>query len=301
MVNHDFYGIVVTFEPTAEHFENISKMASELSHLIIVDNSERLCDFEPLASLNNVSILRNKNENGIAGALNLGITSLLDKNNGFVFLFDQDSSLPDDFVAEQSKFIIENNECCVVPRYYDVNSKTYGNYTLLNRFSIKNIMGDFIDKPTYTTFAITSGTLYSLDVFHRVGLMDESLFIDHVDSEFCVRMKYHKLKILINPRVVFYHSIGERQLRTFLGIKFKPNNHNPTRRYYAVRNAILMIKLWGKDFPAIVWLLFLRNVYEFMGVLLFERNRKEKFKALFFGVYDGLLSRAGKCSRIFKK
>ncbi|MBH0044857.1 glycosyltransferase family 2 protein [Pseudoalteromonas sp. NZS11_1] len=301
MGNHKFYGIVVTFEPTVEHFENIKMMASELSHLIIVDNSEGLKGFECLDSLNNISVLSNKNKNGIAGALNLGIVDLLEKNGGFVFLFDQDSSLPDGFVANQSKFIIDNNECCVAPRYYDVNSKTYGNYTILSKFTIKNIMGEFLSKPTYTTFAITSGTLYSLDVFKKVGLMDESFFIDHVDSEFCIRMKHHNFKILINPEVVFNHSIGARQLRTFLGVKFKPNNHNPTRRYYAVRNGIFMINLWGRDFPALVWLLFLRNVYEFLGVLLFESNRKEKLKALFLGVYDGVVSKKGKCSRAFKQ
>lgn len=279
------YGIVVTFMPSEVHLDNLTRMSEQVDNLLIVDNSPVKINIE----LDKATYLFNGNKGGIAGALNQGLKCILEnESDALIFLFDQDSNLPENFVNNQVEFLKKHNAKCVAPRYYDVNSKTFGNYTTLNKFSIKNIYGEQLSEPTYVTFAITSGSLFSLDVIKEAGFMLESFFIDHVDSEFSVRLKDRGFGYLINPDVVFNHSIGERKLKRFLGINFKPNFHNPTRRYYAVRNAVFMLKIWGRKYPSLFWLLLLRNVYEFLGIVLFEDNRLNKFKALLLGISDGI-------------
>lgn len=293
-------GVVVTFEPQQNHIENICNMSKKFDSLIIVDNSKDKIDLLDSLEYTNITILYNNNDGGIAGALNRGIAYLKKERSDYlIFLFDQDSQIPNDFIAHQVDFLLTNNENVVVPKYFDVNSRTYGNYTKLNKFTIESIFGYKLKLPTYTTFAITSGTLLKSSVFGEVGVFKESYFIDHVDSEFCIRLKYFGYKVLINPNMIFNHSIGERKKEKFLGITFKPNFHSPLRRYYVVRNSLFMLKDWGKKYPALFWLLLLRNVYEFIGVLLFEDNKINKFKAALLGSYDGLTGQVGECKRKF--
>ena len=294
-------GIVVIFSPSDDQILNITKLASGLNLLIVVDNTEsevgslKSCEFP-----DNVQILINGNLGGIAGALNLGIKRAIALVGECVlFLLDQDSCLPNKFFRNQYAFAVHNNKKIVAPKYYDINSKTYGNYTKLKKWTIVNIMGDKATEPFEVTFAITSGTLIFSSLFKEIGFFREDYFIDHVDSEFCVRLQKHGYYILINTELIFDHAIGKRILKKFCGINFKPNFHPPIRRYYAVRNSLFMIFEYYKIFPSIIWLIFLRIGYEYLGIILFENNKIVKLKALIFGIWDGLNFRSGKCKRSF--
>ena len=293
-------GVLVTFSPTEAQKSRIKDIAAELDFLFLVDNTECESAISVDSFPSNVRVLLNGNVSGIAGALNLGVKKAIkDFGDCFIFLLDQDSSLPPSFFARQYNFAVKYGRMVVAPKYFDVNSKTFGNYTRLSKWRIYNVMGMEAVQPFEVTFAITSGTLIYSSVFEEIGFFREDFFIDHVDSEFCVRLQRADHLILVNPDVVFMHSIGSRKLRKFLGIDFKPNFHSPVRRYYAVRNGILMLREHFKIFPSLLWLIVIRIGYEYTGIIFFENFRWAKLTALFWGVIDGIFFNVGRCKRRF--
>lgn len=301
--NTKLVGVLVTFSPSEAQISRVSTISSELDFVFVVDNTEyntSILSYNTDRFPDNVRILLNSNVGGIAGALNMGIREAT-KNFGecFIFLLDQDSCLPVSFFEKQYVFAAENNKMVVVPKYFDINSRTFGNYTRLSKWKIKNINGEHTVRPFEVTFAITSGTLIFSSLFEKVGYFCEEYFIDHVDSEFCIRLQESGHLILVNPDVVFEHAIGKRKLRKFLGVNFKPNFHSPVRRYYAVRNGIFMIRQHFRFFPSVLWLIILRLGYEYIGIILFENARWAKLKALYWGFIDAILLNAGRCNRRF--
>lgn len=296
-------GVMVVFSPTEAQIRHIRSIASELDFVFVVDNTERQTSTPSLAAdsfSDNVLVLANGNVGGIAGALNLGVRAAMETcGECFIFLLDQDSYLPPAFFKKQHLFAIENNRMIVAPRYFDINSKTFGNYTKLSKWRIENVYGEHAIRPFEVTFAITSGTLIFSALFEEVGFFREDFFIDHVDSEFCVRLQRAGHLILVNPDVVFEHAIGKRKLKKLLGVNFKPNFHAPVRRYYVVRNGILMIRQHVRVFPSILWLMVLRIGYEYVAIMLFENDRWLKLKAFCWGILDGIFLNVGRCKRSF--
>jgi len=294
-------GVLVAFSPSEAQINHIIKIASELLFVFVVDNTEGNASngfSDRICMPDNVRVLYNGNVGGIAGALNLGIREAINNfNNCFIFLLDQDSCLPPTFFESQYIFAITNNRMVVVPKYFDVNSRTFGNYTRLSKWRIDNIDGEHSVSPFEVTFAITSGTLIFSSLFEKVGFFREEYFIDHVDSEFCIRLHESGYLILVNPDVVIEHAIGNRKLKKFVGICFKPNFHSPVRRYYAVRNGVFMIRQHFRYFPSILWLIMLRISYEYAGIIFFEKARWAKLKALYWGVIDGMCLNVGRCKR----
>lgn len=296
-------GLLVVFSPSLDQVNRIKHIADELDAVYVVDNTENGYPWhDPISEVmpENVRILVNKNIDGIAGALNSGITEAINEfGECYLFLLDQDSCLPELFFKNQYVFAKTQNSLVVAPKYFDINSKTYGNYTKLSKWRFKNIMGDQASEPFDVTFAITSGTLIHSSIFAKIGLFRNDYFIDHVDSEFCVRLQKNGYFVRINPDVVFHHAIGKRIYRRICRISFKPNFHSPLRRYYAVRNGVFMVKEHLAFFPSILLLIVVRISYEYVGILLFEPFKWQKVKALLSGMFDGFAGNKGKCSRNF--
>lgn len=103
----------------------------------------------------------------------------------------------------------------------------------------KKIIPSQIDGDFYTSVAISSGTLSHISVFDKVGVMDENLFIDYVDTEWCLRCFQAGLKIRIIVNAHMYHSIGDNTIEIW---RFKIPIHSPQRRYYRIRNSIKLLK-----------------------------------------------------------
>ena len=70
-------------------------------------------------------------------------------------------------------------------------------------------------------------------------MFDEGLFIDSVDSEWCLRCRSKQIPIHVVPAAVMRHRVGNRSIR--LG-RFTILQHNPTRCYYQLRNCFHMMR-----------------------------------------------------------
>ena len=144
---------------------------------------------------------------------------------------------------------------------------------------------------------MTSGSIYPLSLFRRVGLFREDFFIWGVDMEFSYRARRAGVPSLCISDVLLQHGFGaQRRRRRLLGREVFPNEYAPARTYYNVRNGFLLHRLFPAELPLgphLKYHLFKRFVF----VLLYEQQKAAKCRALLCGLLDGLRGRAGKWRR----
>ena len=98
-------------------------------------------------------------------------------------------------------------------------------------------------------FLISSGCVISREAFMRLGRFDEALFIDHVDTEYCLRALLRNVPVYVVPSLVLLHRIGSRRRHKLGSLELTTMNHPGFRRYYSARNAMQLALQYGLRLP----------------------------------------------------
>ena len=182
----------------------------------------------------------------------------------------------------------------IAPCLTDVHSGRQARYPQARgKWSIKRVgfgEGAALD---HLLGVIASGSLIPTSVFKKVGLMDETLCIDYVDKDFCLRVVRAGYRIAAARDAVLHHRLGECCDHRLLGLRITTTNHCPERRYYIYRNRL---KSWGKHgiaVPAFVLYDFLAMGYDLLRVIGFENHKIAKLKAMGKGMRDALSGAGG--------
>src|SRR5258707_1435666 len=93
--------LVVLFHPSEAHVSNLLRLKRLVEYIVAVDNSPVL-DLRLHQRIRNagIDILPNFNKGGVAGAYNRGLERLIEKTCQILFIFDQDSAVPDDYFTQ---------------------------------------------------------------------------------------------------------------------------------------------------------------------------------------------------------
>ena len=298
---NNFAVVIVTFNPDLETLIYFRTLATDGASVFIIDNSDGDIDFSSLAQIDNLHVTRNGKNLGLARALDDGIEQAAEKHVLDIFLFDQDTRVEDDFFDKMLAF--KNNHdndrySVYAPDFIDTNSNTHAKFSVLDRFKWHTV--DCRQSSTLTTtFAITSGSLINYGIYKKIGGFDTRYFIDHIDSEYCVRAAKTGYKVIINCQALLQHSIGDRTVHRFLGLTIKPNNHNASRRYYIARNGMHMTMKHGFRFPSLMTLHIAIIGHEILSVLLYENQKFKKMFGIFLGTLHGLFGKLGECTNQF--
>jgi rhamnosyltransferase len=290
--------IVVTYFPDNEALSNLEYLSTICEELIVVDNTPEKNDLSKLKNTHNFKVYYLGENMGIGFALNFGVEIAGALGYEFIFLFDQDSKPGKNFIIEMIEFKKINklnNTVICAPNFYDRNSKTEAKYSILNKWKIKNITCSEWKKkePLFVSFAITSGSLLSYSLYEKLGPFREDYFIDHVDSEYCLRAVMNNYDIAVNPNCILEHSVGKRTKEKLLFLTIKPNNHIPVRRFYIARNCVRLSLEYFKEYPSNLFLNFQRIVHEILCVTFYEKNKIAKIQAIICGMIYGLLGKMG--------
>lgn len=277
--------IVVWYNPTIEHVDNLNKMKKNCDNICIVDNSSS-SNSNLLDSLGGVNYILNKNIGGIARAFNLGFEYFINEVGcDAVYTFDQDSVVPDDFFDQMNGFVKIKKAEIACPNYYDINAKAYATFTKLTKFKYKESTDDTVD------LCISSGMYISTEVYEKLGGFDERYIIDHVDTEFALKAYANKIPIYLNRDVCLEHAIGHCEVKKFLGKTIKPNHHPWIRKYYGARNGTYAaFKFWHVSKGFFV-LNILRMIGEYLGVILYERDKLRKVHVMNKGLYHAIIGK----------
>lgn len=276
----EIFAGIVTYNPDFDRLKKslevlVARKNSGLVHIaqiVVVDNGTE--DIRTLRNVCSIDLCIVLIENGE----NLGIAAALDRMCGYSY--EQDCkwllTLDDDSVISEN-----------LPELYMQALDNAGDSSvamvcgLVNEAHYGNMYYNPDCKETYqfVEHTITSGSLMNLEIWKKVGGFDDSLFIDGVDFDYCLNLKKHGYRILRNNQAVLHHELGNGRPVNFMGRKVIVLNHSPQRLYYIARNywylgaKYNMKKYWHRA-------VFNRMLL----VLLYEKNRLSKLRAMFLGI-----------------
>lgn len=271
--------IIVLYNPTKDQISHLDKVKLIGSddynfHYIIVDNSEYInISTHP----NNLYYIPNGGNKGIAYAQNIGIKKAKDLKCEYVIFFDQDSEFSADFInqmiSEYKQIKRSDNFIATLgPLIIDKNTKTAYKNSVDNNHSFSKV-----------DTVISSGSIMEISSFDTIGGMDEKLFIDLVDHEWCWRAKSLGYACYQTSIVSIDHKVGNCN-KTLFG--FPIIISAPIRYYYKYRNFIWILK---RPYVPTRWKIkeFIRKSIEFVCVPIMARNRTI-YRHSFNGIKDGI-------------
>ncbi|MDR9828561.1 glycosyltransferase family 2 protein [Vibrio sp. FNV 38] len=307
--------VVVFYHPDSAAIEHANRLAQWLT-VIIVDNSEEPLQAprqvkqietsdnkqhqgEPLTLSKQCVYIRNGENVGIAQALNQGLQYATNAQKQWCLLLDQDSIIDRDFWLAMRSIPTENAHpiAAIVPRYFAKNLNKYGDIIQVGRWSIQRRsveckLSEASDSLQFipASYAITSGSLVNLQELQKIGLHDESLFIDFVDIEWGLRANSQGAQILTNISAVLTQQLGDSPIKMF-GCSVV--NHSPIRHYYYFRNVFLMLR---KQHVPRIWKLYelAKLPIRFLLYSIFTTNRIDQCQSMLLGILHGIQNKKGK-------
>jgi rhamnosyltransferase len=234
------YCVIVAYRPDIDHLHDLcNAVMRDGSGVVVVDNTESPY-LTPAQLPAGGSLIRVGYNSGIASAQNRGIAAALEAGAEVVGFFDQDSRIDPGLVSVLASVLEPGSAQIVAPRCVDDSTGAPLPSIRLGRFGRSIPIDEEGLLASYPVdIVISSGTFATKEVFGVAGVMDEGLFIDFVDTEWCLRCRSRGIPIRIIPAVTMRHSVGNRHVR--LG-PFTVLVHSPTRCYFQIRNSFLLFR-----------------------------------------------------------
>ena len=266
--------VVVLYNPSQEHLENIVCYSDSVGRVYAIDNSENRAPetATQLAAIPGVVYLPNQGNQGIASALNIGAEQAIADGYDLLLTMDQDSTatpgMVDALLSCFERF--GRNEVGIVSPCHQLGEEK------------KHYTGDCDD----IEVAMASGNLLNLAAYAAVGPFRTDYFIDYVDHEYCLRLRQHGYRIIRANAAVLRHRLGAMTWHRLLHKQIKLGNHPPLRRYYGYRNMFHLHRQYKDEFP-VYFRYFYREIFQEIGaVLLFEQQKLEKLRMMLRGYLD---------------
>jgi rhamnosyltransferase len=272
--------VVVTWNPQGEFGGNLSALAGQVSQIIVVDNAsgpEGLARVEQACRAVGARLLRNSDNLGISAGLNRGAACAMELGYAWLALFDQDSCVTRGMLATMQQVLESRPDAARVGVIGSIQVE-------------RGVAGHEPESAPASNPArevrtvITSGSLISLEVWHAVGGFDESLFIDAVDWDYCLKCRGHGFKVLEAEGAKLMHEIGIPSHSQLGQLKFTATNHSPLRYYYLNRNRLVMWRRYWRQEPGWVARDALVMLKQFIKICLAETERSRKVAAIGLGI-----------------
>lgn len=296
--------VIVTYGPRIQEFTKlISQLLKSDVSIIVVDNWLSDQCTQSLREIcsghkKRIQFIPLDKNYGIARALNIGVTTAQNALHSWVLLLDQDS-LPQDGLLEELETIasrIENAGECVVaigPRLFDPRSKIFHSWASL-RWGLwrKTKAPTGTENLISCEFMNSSGSLINLQYFGEIGPFRERFFIDHVETEWYMRVRHLGLKCYgYDSRSYIVHHMGDKVCRYWLlGWHYTPRR-SPQRHYTIVRNAIWM---WHLEYVPMAWRInsLVKILFMLSYFSIFDKERGKQFSWISRGIHDGLFAKS---------
>lgn len=278
--------VIVLYNPDRKLLEKvIFSIEKQVDEIFIIDNTPN-SDFIDVQCFTNVVYYSMNGNKGIASAQNVGVKYFSGKKYDFIFYLDQDSISPANIINE-----LLSHYCSLCSNLISVGAV---GPRAFNRCENKEYRGSIKkgkkinDELTEVSELISSASLIAVSNFEKVGLMDEKLFIDGVDHEWCWRAKLKMGgRFFIVETVKLSHHLGEGD-RYFLWKKVPI----PTcfRTYYQYRNYFILLR---RSYVPIYWKVSngVKYLIKLFYYPLCVPPRMAYLKNMWKGIFDGVLNK----------
>lgn len=272
----------VLYNPNRRSIEWFKHLKKNNLDLIVYNNGINKFTLDEIQQLN-IEVLGDGINVGVAQAFNKLIDHVFDNlGQDTTIIFDQDSKPTDqlirNLVSESQNNAAKRQLVVLAPSLAIRDTRqTYGRYSVSKKLI------------EATTLA-SSGKVIEKSVWQKVGKFDETLFIDYVDHEWCMRAKSLGVKLFILTTAQMSHEMGDSTLRFFN--YYKPVHKSPNRHYYIVRNYFLLCR---RTYFPLQWKLveFFKTIRRIVFYILVSNDRKKSGKYICKAVKHGLTNKSG--------
>lgn len=298
--------VVVVFHPDYDLLlQTIASLASQVQRIVVVDNTPATASAcvkaveDQLLLTEQLEYVPLHKNYGIGYAQNRGIERARQSGYQYVILSDQDTEFPAGCVAVLLRTHADlarkgERVAAVAPAHANAFASDVPPFFL----GLGTFWRDYVRAPSGVheiSGAIASGKLINMECVGEVGLMNEPLFIDWVDYEWCWRARSKGWKIFGVFDVTLHHHLGDRVVRAL--DKAIPV-HSPLRHYYITRNGVFLF-LRGSMLP---WMPRLgvgyRTLKTAAAIVLLCAPRMGNLKMVSRGLWDGVLGVLGEKSTV---
>ncbi|MBP9885969.1 MAG: glycosyltransferase [Leptospiraceae bacterium] len=287
-------GIIISYQPSIDDlYLSIKNLTKEVDIIILVENgSDKYTQnkIKDIVKDNKIDLLIQDTNQGLGFAQNIGIQHGLKKKAKY-FLFLDDDSILTKGSTKQLILELESNPnlglaaCNIIHK----DSNKIQKYWIKTKFFYKRIsFSEKEEKFQNVNTVISSGSMIPRKVIEQCGLFREDYFIDYIDIEYNLRIRSNGYTITVIRNAELLHKLGNTksiQIRRLLEIH--PTFHNPSRRFFMIRNRIWTWKIYMLTFPGWFLIDFSNFIFDNMRVLLFENNKLENLIQIFRGIKAG--------------
>lgn len=227
-------GMVILYNPDRNVIENIRSYIEDIDHLYVIDNSE-MPFFDLTILSHKVTYVANNCNSGVASALNKGASLAIAYGYKWLLTMDQDSRATESMITTMRACLnsMDSEKIGIIAPSHNVS------------YCKKNIKDRLV--------VMTSGNLLNLRAFQICGDFEDKLFIDHVDHEYCLRLRKNGYKVVVCNEAKLNHRLGNSfNVRVFSFSK-EVIQHNPLRWYYFLRNGVFVCARYFFNFPKFSW------------------------------------------------
>ncbi len=263
--------VVVFYNPSEDNIKNINNYIDSVDRLYVIDNSDD--NKNRIESTKKIIYIKLKKNKGIAYALNKGAKEAIKEGYKYLLTLDQDSIITNDIINKMKEFLIKNkkdNKIGLISPYQDIDSK---------EDIITEDVEDMIE-------VMTSGNIINLEAYQDIGGFKDWLFIDCVDTDYCMNLHKHGYKVLRLNKIIMKHELGNLVVHKLFGKDYPCYNHNSMRRYYIARNNLYINEMYKEIFPDYCKKLLRIQKGQVKRIIAFEKNKYKKLKMMYKGYKD---------------
>jgi rhamnosyltransferase len=291
--------VVVTYKPDLHRLlEGLTAIAPQVDSVVIVDNGVATFESAVTTALGQKVTVDSLGSNrGIAFAQNRGIALAREQAARFVLLLDQDSVASARMLAHLHAARLALHDCgervgALGPTQRDGLATGSPRFTRFERARYRQFEAPVGALFVACDMLIASGTLVPVEVLDAVGVMDETLFIDKVDTEWCLRASRCGFGVYGVPAAELFHRLGESMLAVSWWRGKRLPVHKPFRYYYMVRNSFLLHRR-----PHARWAWRLADVSQLLQIIVFHGliapNARQNRPMIWRGLRDGIRAVTG--------
>ena len=281
------FSIIVAYNPdTQELLAQIRRLKEQTSFIVICNNS----DYNITCNESFIKVFNFADNLGIARGQNVGMEWAFENGADFVLQMDQDS-VPDESMVRQLVETYQKlerkgyNVGLVGPQDYDIYTKEINKARLKRGRQIDHSDVFLVDS------TLSSGSLISKKAYEIVGGMNDELFIDLVDNEYCWRLRKSGFIVARDLKAKLAHRLGDGKKKIFgflyVGVPA------PIRHYYAFRNTIVLL---NKNYAPLSWKVssIVKLIFKILVYPIVLNDGKSRLNYMLLGLKHGIKGKLGR-------
>jgi rhamnosyltransferase len=277
---------VVAYRPDLAVLADVlNATADQVGAILVIanDGAPWSCPFPP-----NVMLAKQDVNLGLGAAYNVAAEWARSRGTTHLLLLDQDSvPAPGMVAALLQAFKPPGPVAAVGALWRDRRTGEDGYFIRRKKWGTQRYQpttGEIVP----VDFLISSSSVISLDALAKVGPFDETLFIDHVDTDWALRARDKGYQLYGVAAARLDHAFGEAAVTQWpFGRRRRFSLYPPERNYYLLRNSII---LWRRPYVKWRWVLrdFRRTAILMLIYALCVPPRLQRLSLMFKAVRDGL-------------